>query len=171
MHGEEQQEAIMVIKRRYHQSSEASRLGMVVEDDAPGGDEAEPNSVPVGLLSVGTSFTIFLCVQANLAETVPDTSPSGKLGIKEQLREEIRSASRTCEQRVSDTDVGEVFEKAIKQVLKGVRVHGWPLFRTPPSNALIPLMNSAFLLESKGFKKRDIELMAALSLISGRKFI
>jgi hypothetical protein len=67
--------------------------------------------------------------------------------------------------------VGEVFEKAIKQILKGVRVHGWPLFRTPPSNAFIPLMNSAFLLESKGFMKRDIELMGALSLISGRKFI
>lgn len=50
-------------------------------------------------------------------------------------------------------------------------MHAWPLFRTPPSNALIPLMNSAFLLESKGFEKRDIELMAALSLISGRKFI
>lgn len=81
VHGEEPKETVMIIKRRYHQSTLPSPLVMVVDDDAPGGDEAESNSVPVGLLSVGSSLTLFLCVQSNLPETEP--SPSGKLDIKE----------------------------------------------------------------------------------------
>lgn len=67
----------------------------------------------------------------------------------------------------------EIFLRAIMAILKGIRVYAWPCFRVPPSNSMIPLMNSSFLLDSKGFKdqKRDVEFLAALSLISGRKFI
>jgi len=58
-------------------------------------------------------------------------------------------------------------------IVKGIRVHAWPCFRIPPSNALIPLMNASFIFETKDFKpwKRDIDFLVALSLISGRKFI
>jgi hypothetical protein len=67
----------------------------------------------------------------------------------------------------------EIFQRAIMSIVKGIRVYAWPCFRIPPSNNLIPLMNTAFLFETKRLKneKRDIDFLAALSLISGRKFI
>jgi|LauGreDrversion4_2_1035121.scaffolds.fasta_scaffold118235_1 hypothetical protein len=58
-------------------------------------------------------------------------------------------------------------------IVKGFRIFGWPCFRIPPTNALIPLMNTSFLMGSKGLKdqRRDIDFLVGLSLISGRKFI
>jgi hypothetical protein len=75
--------------------------------------------------------------------------------------------------RFSEKETEEIFQRAIMSIVKGIRVHAWPCFRVPPSNALIPLINASFIFETKGYKdeKRDINFLVALSLISGRKFI
>ena len=67
----------------------------------------------------------------------------------------------------------EIFQRAILSIVKGIRLYAWPCFRIPASNTLIPLMNTAFLFESKGLKseKQDIDFLVAMSMISGRKFI
>ena len=84
---------------------------------------------------------------------------------------ENHSASNTL--KLNDKEAEEIFLRAFKTIVKGLRVHAWPAFRIPPSNSLIALMNTSFILESQGSleQKRDIDFLAALSLISGRKFI
>jgi hypothetical protein len=79
----------------------------------------------------------------------------------------------TEKQTFNKKESEEIFHRAILSILKGLRVHGWPCFRMPASNALIPLMNTSFLFESKGLvkEKKEIDFLVALSLISGRKFI
>lgn len=57
--------------------------------------------------------------------------------------------------------------------LQALQFHVWPTFRTPTSSASIPLINTSFLLSSKGHESEseELEFLVAQSLLAGRKFI
>ena len=64
-----------------------------------------------------------------------------------------------------------MFQRALKTILKGIRVHGLATFRVPPSNALIAIMNAGYVVREGESQRREIEFMVGLSMMAGRKFI
>ena len=153
-------------------------------------------------VAISSSFKVILKVKEHFgfaANSIPVEESDLDSGLKDDnkksmIGEEIRSISRSFqhdeERKVASSqsverptinakpsfnpkESEEIFQRAIMSIVKGIRVYAWPCFRIPPSNTLIPLMNTAFLFETKRLKneKRDIDFLAALSLFSGRKFI
>lgn len=63
------------------------------------------------------------------------------------MQNEDEIAEATEKQTFNKKESEEIYQRAILSIIKGIRVHGWPCFRMPASNALIPLINTSFLFE------------------------